>query len=378
MKIPSLNIGGLFSRLAVIQGGMGVGISMAGLASAVANQGGIGVIAGAMAGINEPDCRSNAAGANSRVLRNEIRKARAATKGVLGVNIMVALTHFSELVRTAIEERIDVIFSGAGLPMELPKYLKKGCRTKLVPIVSSARAANLICKKWWAKFRYLPDAFVLEGPKAGGHLGFKPDEIDNPRFALENLVPEIVETLKPIEDLHGRKIPVIAAGGIYNGADILKFIKLGAAGVQMGTRFVATHECDAHESFKQAYVSAKKEDLVVITSPVGMPGRALRNGFIGSLADGAKKPFQCIYQCVKTCQPEKSPYCIAMALAAAKKGLFKNGFAFAGANAYLVDKIISVQELIESLKREYTAAAISESIQGNQVSGNCLLTAGSQ
>lgn len=378
MKIPSLNIGGLISRLAVIQGGMGVGISMAGLASAVANQGGIGVIAGAMAGINEPDCRSNAAGANIRVLKNEIRKARASTKGVLGVNIMVALNHFSELVRTAIEERIDVIFSGAGLPMDLPKYLKKSCRTKLVPIVSSARAANLICKKWWARFRYLPDAFVLEGPKAGGHLGFKADEIDDPRFALENLVPEVVETLKPIESLHGRTIPVIAAGGIYDGADILKFIKLGAAGVQMGTRFVATHECDAHESFKQAYVSAKKEDLVVINSPVGMPGRALRNGFIGSLADGAKKPFQCIYQCVKTCQPEKSPYCIALALAAAKKGLFKNGFAFAGANAYMVDKIISVQELIESLKTEYSAAAMSESNRENPVSANRLLAAGSQ
>jgi len=356
MGIPALNINGLISKLAIVQGGMGVGISMSGLASAVAAQGGIGVIAGAMAGIDESDCPQNALNANLRVLRNEIRKARAATRGVLGVNIMVALTHFSDLVRTAIEEGIDIIFSGAGLPLDLPGYLKNGSRTKLVPIISSARAAALICKKWLSRFNYLPDAFVVEGPKAGGHLGFKPEEIENPGFCLENLVQEVLGFIRPLESERHRPIPVIAAGGIFSGADILKFLRLGASGVQMGTRFVATHECDASPAFKQAYVDAKKEDLVVIQSPVGMPGRALKNGFIDAVMTGAKKPFRCVYHCVKSCRPEKSLYCIALALAAAKKGLLKNGFAFAGANAYRVDKIISVKELMETLKREYVEA----------------------
>ena len=359
MEIPSLNIGGLISKVAIVQGGMGVGISMSGLASAVANEGGIGVIAGAMAGIGEPDCRDNATEANTRVLRNEIRAARSRTKGVLGVNIMVALTHFSDLVRTAIDEGIDIIFSGAGLPLDLPKYLTRGARTKLVPIISSARAASLICKKWMSKFNYLPDAFVVEGPKAGGHIGFKPDQIDNPRFALETIVKEVVEAIKPLEKQHKRTIPIIAAGGIFTGADIHTFLKLGASGVQMGTRFVATHECDADDAFKQAYINAGKDDLMVIESPVGMPGRAIRNSFLASLADGAQKPFRCVYKCVKSCQPEKSPYCIALALAAARKGLLKKGFAFAGANAYLVDKIISVKELMDSLKNEFRAASTS-------------------
>jgi nitronate monooxygenase len=357
MEIPTLTIGGLVCKTAIVQGGMGVGISMSGLAAAVANEGGIGVIAGAMAGISEPDIRSNAIEANTRVLRNEIRAARRATDGLLGVNLMVVLTHFPDLVRTVIDEGIDVIFSGAGLPLNLPAYLKEGARTKLVPIISSARAAHLICQKWLLKFNYLPDGFVLEGPKAGGHLGFKAEQIDDPRFALENLLKEVLAVLRPIEETHGRSIPVIAAGGIYSGADIYNTLQLGASAVQMGTRFVATHECDADEAFKQAYVEAKEEDLVIIQSPVGMPGRALRNDFINSLAAGAKKSFKCTYQCVKSCNPLSSPYCIAMALAAARKGLLKNGFAFAGANAYRVDKIISVKELFESLKSEYRIAA---------------------
>jgi nitronate monooxygenase len=344
------------SKLAIVQGGMGVGISMSGLASAVANEGGIGVIAGAMAGIAEPDCRSNALQANIRVLKKEIQSARAASGGILGVNIMVALTHFAELVRTAIEEGIDIIFSGAGLPLDLPGYLTPGARTKLVPIISSARAASLICKKWLTKFNYLPDAFVVEGPKAGGHLGFKIDQIDDRTYCLENIVQEVVDTLRPIVSEHRRPIPVIAAGGIFTGADILKFLKLGASGVQMATRFVGTYECDADQAFKQAYVDAAKDDLTVIQSPVGMPGRALKNPFINTVVEGVKKPFKCAYHCIKSCRPEKSPYCIAMALAAARKGLLKNGFAFAGANAYRVDKIVSVKELMDTLQQEYRTA----------------------
>lgn len=356
MTFPELRIGNLLTSLPIIQGGMGVGISMSGLASAVANQGGVGVIAAAMAGITEPDVAADPAGANVRALKREIRKARQQTNGIIGVNIMVALTHYPELVKGAIEEGIDIIFSGAGLPLDLPGYLTKGSHTKLVPIISSGRAATLISRKWMSKYGYLPDAFVVEGPKAGGHLGFKPEQIDDPKFSLKNLVAEVLAAVKPLTQKYGKEIPVIAAGGVYTGADILSFLNIGAAAVQMGTRFVATYECDADPAFKQAIVNAAEEDLMVIKSPVGMPGRAIRNNFLEEVSKGEKKPFTCPYHCVKTCQRETSPYCIALALAGARKGKFKNGFAFAGANAYRVDRIMSVKELILTLKNEYCRA----------------------
>ena len=287
MAFPSLSIGDLTAKMPIVQGGMGVGISLSGLASAVANQGGIGVIAGAMIGMKEPDVAKNPIEANLRALRQELTKAREKTQGIIGVNIMVALTTFSQMVRTAIENRADIIFSGAGLPLEMPKHLLQACeekkeefKTKLVPIVSSARAATLIARKWLSRFDYLPDAFVVEGPKAGGHLGFKREEINDPNFALEVLVPQVVEAAKRLEDQKGRAVPVIAAGGIYTGEDIKKFLDLGASGVQMGTRFVATKECDADDRFKQSYISAREEDITIIKSPVGMPGRALQNDFI--------------------------------------------------------------------------------------------------
>ncbi len=357
MQFPSLKIGDLVSRIPIIQGGMGVGISLSGLASAVANEGGIGVIACAMTGIHEPDIQDNSVQANLRVLKREIRKAKELTKGVLGANIMVALTDFSDLVKTALREKIDVIFSGAGLPLDLPGYLKEGMKTKLVPIVSSGRAATIICRKWLAKFDYLPDAFVVEGPKAGGHLGFKAEQLDDPDFALENLVREVIEAVKVFEDKVRKKIPVIAAGGVFTGEDIHKYLKMGAAGVQMGTRFVATHECDADHAFKQAFVDATKEDTIVIKSPVGMPGRAIRNEFINKINSGRTKPFKCPYHCIKTCDHAKSPYCIAMALGSAQKGRLKTGFAFAGENVFRVDKIVSVKELITSLWKEYAKSA---------------------
>jgi nitronate monooxygenase len=356
MKLPELKIGNLISALPIVQGGMGVGISMSGLASAVAEAGGVGVIAAAMAGITEKDVATNGVGANTRALTREIRKARANTKGVLGVNIMVALTHFADLVKTAIDEKIDVIFSGAGLPLDLPAYLKTGVRTKLVPIVSSARAAKLICRKWLGKYNYLPDAFVVEGPMAGGHLGFKAEEIFDPRFRLENLIKEVVETVKGITADKDKQIPVIAAGGVYTGDDIRRFLELGASGVQMGTRFVATHECDADPAFKQAFLDAGKDDVTIIKSPVGMPGRAVDNAFLREVAAGHNRPFNCPYHCIKTCNPEKSPYCIAMALARARKGKLNHGFAFAGQNVHRVNEIMSVKELLASLSKEYQAA----------------------
>jgi nitronate monooxygenase len=353
LDFPKLKIGDLVCQVPIVQGGMGVGISLSGLAAAVANEGGIGVIAGAMIGIGEPDVSKNPAEANIRALRREIRNARSLTKGIIGVNIMVALTHYPELVRTSIEEGIDIIFSGAGLPLDLPGYLTSGSKTKLAPIVSSGRAAKLICRKWLNRFNYLPDAFVVEGPKAGGHLGFKEDQINDPDFALEYLVKDVVDTVTPIANERNTSIPIIAAGGIYTGADIRHILEIGASAAQMGTRFVATKECDAADAFKHALIDANKEDLIVIKSPVGMPGRAVRNSFLEDVEAGGKKPFNCPYHCVKTCDPHTSPYCIALALAGARRGKFKYGFAFAGSNAYRLNKIIPVKELMDSLHNEF-------------------------
>jgi len=356
MPFPSLRFGDLIAEVPIIQGGMGVGISLSGLSSAVANQGGVGVISAAIIGMNEPDMFKNYVEVNIRALQREIRKAKEMTTGILGVNIMVALTNFADLVKTSVQEGIDIIFSGAGLPFDLPKYLHEGSRTKLVPIVSSGRAAVIMCKKWLSKFNYLPDGFVVEGPMAGGHLGFKLNQLDDPAYSLENLVPEVVEAVKPFEQEHGKAIPVIAAGGIFTGADICKYLRMGAAGVQLGTRFVTTHECDADMAFKQAFIDAKEEDVLVIESPVGMPGRALRNSFLENVEAGKHKPFKCPYHCIITCDYKKSPYCIAQALINAKKGRMKLGFAFAGSTAYRVDKLLSVKELMDSLREEYEAA----------------------
>jgi nitronate monooxygenase len=336
---------------------MGIGISLSGLASAVANAGGVGVIATAGIGMNEPDFSTNFLEANIRALRKEIRRARELTKGIIGVNIMVALSNFADMARTAVEEGIDIIFSGAGLPLNLPQFVDINIKTKLVPIVSSGRAAVIIAKKWSGKYNRLPDAVVVEGPRAGGHLGFKKETICNPDYSLEKLVPEVIQALKPFEERYGKRIPVIAAGGIYTGGDIVRFFQLGASAVQMATRFVTTYECDASENFKQAYLDSRKEDIVVIKSPVGMPGRAIRNAFLDEVSQGKKKPFKCPYHCIITCDYKKSPYCIAFALMNAKKGNLSHGFAFAGENAHRAKEIISVRELIETLVEEYKNAS---------------------
>jgi nitronate monooxygenase len=363
-----LRIGELTARVPIIQGGMGVGVSLSGLAAAVANQGGVGVIAAAGIGMLEPDGFSNFLEANIRALRREIRKAREMTRGILGVNIMVALSNFGDMVRTAVEEKADIIFSGAGLPLHLPEFLKPGGRTKLVPIISSARAAGLLIRKWLGKYGYLPDAFVVEGPLAGGHLGFKADQIQNPEYSLEKLVPEVIAEVRSVQSEKKKDIPVIAAGGIYTGSDIHGFIELGAAGVQMATRFVCTEECDASAEFKNSYISSRKEDLVIIKSPVGMPGRAIRNQYTDDVEAGKKKPFKCPYHCIVTCNRQSSPYCIALALTSALKGRLKHGFAFAGANAFRAGKIVPVKELFVDLQREYEEAQRAEVGGGNMES----------
>jgi len=355
-EMKELIIGNLTARTPIIQGGMGIGISLSGLASAVANEGGIGVISAAGIGMLERDFSTNYLEANMNALRKEIQKAREMTKGILGVNIMVAMSNFEDLVKTAIDEGIDIIFAGAGLPLNLPQYLSNACKTKIVPIVSSGRAARIIAKRWLEKYNYVPDAIVVEGPLAGGHLGFSAEQIDDNAFSLENIVTDVIKEMKPFEEARDQAIPVIAAGGIYTGADIRKFISLGAAGVQMATRFVTTRECDASAAFKQAYINARKEDIGIIQSPVGLPGRAIINSFLEDVKSGIKKPFICPFHCIKTCDFKTTPYCISIALMNAKKGFMKNGFAFAGANAYRAEKVVTVKELMDTLRQEYMEA----------------------
>jgi NAD(P)H-dependent flavin oxidoreductase YrpB (nitropropane dioxygenase family) len=352
-SLKTLSIGDLRISVPIIQGGMGVGVSLSGLASAVANEGGVGVISSAGLGLLYRDFSSNFLEASIYGLQEEIRIAREKTKGVIGVNIMVAMSNFVDMVKTSIAEKADIIFSGAGMPLELPSFLKKDSTTKLVPIVSSARAAKLICEKWHSHYDYLPDAIVVEGPKAGGHLGFKTEQIEDENFSLEKLIPDVVEEVSHFEEKYHQQIPVIAAGGIYTGEDIFNIMKLGASGVQMGTIFVTTNECDASADFKQTYIDAKKEDIGIIKSPVGMPGRAIFNDFLEKVRQGKKQPLKCPFKCIKTCDVTSSPYCIITALINAVKGNFNNGYAFAGSNAFKATSITSVKETFVKLISEF-------------------------
>ncbi|MFP4457081.1 MAG: NAD(P)H-dependent flavin oxidoreductase [Clostridia bacterium] len=358
--MKELKIGSWEISLPIIQGGMGVGVSLSNLASAVANEGGVGVISAAGIGFREKDFYSNFLESNIRALRKEIQLAKSKTEGYLGVNIMVAMSNFGDMVKTSIEEKIDFIFSGAGLPLDLPKYLNDSANTKLVPIISSAKAAKIITRIWLDRYDYLPDAFVVEGPKAGGHLGFKYKDLERNDINLIDICLDVKKTLLKFEKQHDRKIPVIAAGGVYTGEDIYEIQKVGIDGVQMATRFVTTKECDASDEFKKEYINASKDDIRLIKSPVGMPGRAVENEYIIQVEQGNKKPFTCPYHCIKTCDYETSPYCISLALINAQKGRLKHGFAFAGVNAYKAEKIISVSNLIETLKKEYNEAMNNE------------------
>ncbi len=348
-----LKIGNLTVAVPIVQGGMGVGISLSGLAAAVANEGGVGVISSAGLGLLYHDFPGNFLEASIHGLKEEIRKAREKTLGVIGVNVMVAMSNFADMIKTSISEKVDVIIAGAGLPLDLPSFLKKDSLTKLIPIVSSARAAKIICEKWKTNYDYLPDAVIVEGPKAGGHLGFKEEQITDKDYKLEKLVPEIVTELKLFEDKFNQPIPLIAAGGIYTGQDINDIMKLGASGVQLGTIFVTTDECDASDAFKQSYINASEKDIEIIKSPVGMPGRAIVSNFITKVKAGKKQPKTCPFKCIKTCDISKSPYCIIIALINALKGNFESGYAFAGANAFRATKISSVKEVFQSLLKEY-------------------------
>lgn len=352
-----LQIGNLKVNLPIIQGGMGVAISLSGLASAVANAGGIGVISAVAIGMTEPDYMKNYREANKRALRKEIRKARSLTDGVLGVNLMVAVTDYEDLLTVALEEQIDVIILGAGLPLKMPKYVTdrgfENIHTKFIPKISSAKAARVIFSYWAKNFNYIPDAVVVEGPMAGGHLGFKPDDLKGDLVPLSDIVEETVMEISHFEKEFEKEIPVIAGGGIYTGRDMYEIMKKGAKGVKMGSRFVTTYECDASLKFKETYINCKEEDITIIKSPVGLPGRAIKNSFVEKINSGETEPFKCYWKCLKSCNSKNVPYCIAQALHNAAIGNMDKGFAFAGSKAYLATKIQSVSQVIMELKVEY-------------------------
>ncbi|SCN25945.1 putative enoyl-[acyl-carrier-protein] reductase II [Clostridium sp. N3C] len=355
MNFRPLKIGNLIASLPIIQGGMGIGVSLSGLASAVAVNGGIGVISAAQPGFNEPDFENNPLVANLRALKKHIKEALIKAKGgIIGVNIMCAMNNYEALVKTSIEAGAQLIISGAGLPTTLPK-LCQGTNVKIAPIVSSNKAASLILKLWDRNYSVTADAVIVEGPKAGGHLGFKIDDLEKySQSGFDKELIDIINTVKIYEEKYNKSIPVIAAGGIYTGSDIGELLKLGANGVQISTRFVTTDECDAHINFKKAYINCTKDDIVIVKSPVGMPGRAIKNKFVERTFLGNIKVNKC-YKCISKCNPAVTPYCISRALINAVQGDIDNGLIFCGSNAYRTDKIISVKELMRELVTELKA-----------------------
>ncbi|MBL7197598.1 MAG: nitronate monooxygenase [Candidatus Omnitrophica bacterium] len=349
-SLPDLRIGNIVINPPIVQGGMGVRISKSSLASAVSNTGALGVIATVGLG-DEKESEEDYEKSSRGALSAEIREAKKKTSGYLGVNIMYALSNFNSLVKTSVDENIDVIFSGAGLPLNLPS-LVANTNIKIVPIVSSSRALNILCRVWGKRYNRLPDAVVLEGPMAGGHLGFSLSELENKENCLEELFYKVKDEINMIEKEANQKVPMIVAGGIFTGKDIAKFLSMGADGVQIATRFICTHECDASEAYKKEIIKSKKEDIIVIKSPVGLPGRVIKNQFVEKILSGKKVRFKCPYKCLRSCDPDTVNYCIADALTNASRGNFKKGFAMCGENAYLVDKIVSVQELTDELVSE--------------------------
>lgn len=356
-KLQPLKIGELLIRVPIFQGGMGIGVSLSNLAGAVAACGGVGVISAAQIGFLEEDFETNTLEANLRALKRNVAEAlkkSAGAGGAIGVNVMCAVRHYEEFVKASIEAGAQLIISGAGLPMNLPGICP-GTKTKLVPIVSSARAAGLIMKTWLKRYDRLPDAIVFEGPEAGGHLGFKPEELENAQANFYRTIEEIKEEIRTgieaADKPETKEIPLIVAGGIYTRDDIDEAMAHGADGVQIATRFVTTEECDVHPDFKQAYIDAGKEDIVIVKSPVGMPGRAIRNAFVKRTMEGRIPPESC-NGCLTHCRPDVTPYCITKALINAATGDLDNGLIFCGTNAYRADRITTVKGIFDELTGE--------------------------
>ena len=334
-------------------------VSKANLAAAVANTGCAGVIASVGLGGYEKHPR----GADFRALelvalRDEIRKARSMTDGVVGVNAMVALTDYESLVRVCAKENVDMIISGAGLPLHLPGYTA-GTNVKLIPVVSSMRSLKIIYKKWMKDFNRCPDAVIIEGTNAGGHLGYSLEQLEQSTPTLEETLADVLEFTQKLPT----PMPVIVAGGIFTGEDMAHYLDLGASGVQMATRFVCTEECDVDIKFKQAYLNAGPDDITLIKSPVGLPGRVINNAFVDEIKNGETMPFRCKYQCLRTCNPSTAPYCIAEVLAKASEGNMDEAFAFAGSNAWRCNEIVSVRTLIQTIMTEYENAEHPEPVQ---------------
>ena len=359
-KLKPLKIGNLTAKLPVIQGGMGVGISLSSLAGAVANEGGIGIISTAQIGFREPDFAKDSQAANLRAIGKEFKKARELSpKGIIGFNIMVATRNYAEYVKAAVKAGADLIISGAGLPISLPEYVK-GSVTKIAPIVSSVKSAMVICKMWDRKFQTAPDLVVVEGPLAGGHLGFSRETLHELEVDTEHVsatfkkaeydeeIKGIIKLVREYAEKYGKDIPVVTAGGIYTHEDVMHQFELGADGVQVATPFVTTVECDAPESYKQAYIDAKEEDIVIVKSPVGMPGRAVRNHFLRE-AEKGRIPIAYCYNCLEKCDKATIPYCITQALVNAAEGDIDNALVFCGSNAWRADKISTVHDVMTEL-----------------------------
>lgn len=347
MSIKSLKIGELEAQIPVIQGGMGVGVSLSNLAGAVALAGGIGIISTAQIGYRDPLFDKDPIGCNLRAIAEEIGKARAiAPKGIIGVNIMVATKNYEVYVKAAIDAGADIIISGAGLPMSLPEIAGE-TRTKLAPIVSSVKSAQVILKYWLKKYNRLPDLVVIEGPLAGGHLGFKREQLEHiQELDYDKEICNIIDIVNEAATAKQTVIPVVVAGGIYNRQDMEHQLKLGAAGVQVATRFVTTYECDAPMAYKQTYIDAKKEDILIVNSPVGMPGRAIHNAFLDKVSAKSVKKGIC-HQCISTCKPAETPYCITDALVNAVKGNVEDALLFCGANAYRAQGLEHVADIMK-------------------------------
>ncbi|WP_334299282.1 NAD(P)H-dependent flavin oxidoreductase [Metaclostridioides mangenotii] len=347
--IKELIIGDLVAKIPIIQGGMGVGISRSSLAGAVSKLGGIGVLSGVQIGYDEEDFETNTINANLRALKKHINRAKEiSNNGIVGINFMVAMKEYETYVKEAIKSGIDLIISGAGLPTKLPS-LTKGTNTKIAPIVSSAKAAKVILKMWDRKDQTTADMLIVEGPNAGGHLGFNNKDLEDIKgIDYDNEFAEILKIAKDYGEKFNKDIPVIAAGGIFSSDDVKKFIDLGASGVQIGTRFIATEECDADDNFKMAIVNAKKEDIQIVKSPVGLPGRAIRNKFIETVETSRQEVKRC-YNCLIPCNPKETPYCISQALINGVKGDLDNALIFSGSEAYKIDKISTVEEVISDL-----------------------------
>ncbi len=370
-KINPLVIGDFTVEKPVIQGGMGVGISLHRLAGAVAKAGGVGVISAAQIGFREPDFGVNPLEANLRAIGRELEKAREiAPHGVIGFNIMVASRHYREYVKAAVKAGADLIISGAGLPVSLPEYVQEaqgecgtGKRTMIAPIVSTAKAAGVICRMWDRRYGKAPDLVVIEGPLAGGHLGFSREQLKEYGADTEDVettfkrdlydleIGKILDVVKDYERKYGRHIPVVTAGGIYSHEDVVHHINLGADGVQVATRFVTTEECDAPESYKQAYIKAGKKDIVITKSPVGMPGRAIVNPFLERAAKGRIAPERC-YGCLEKCEPSVTPYCITSALVHGAEGEVDDALLFCGSNAWRAKRIETVEQVMADLMGE--------------------------